>query len=109
VQLRRARRAQKRDARRDVDAARLAALIDVAVEAQVSAEAENVRAADYAQIVQELGYRHCAEGAGRVIEWLVDRSEIEGRNSRETLVGFALREGEDETRITHRKFVDHAR
>ncbi len=98
---RRPRAAAESNRRCYVLAAWLSALVHMTVEANVRAQSEDMIAVHDGQIVHGLRRRHEAGRARSVVIWLADAREIEWRDVRESFVGFALGEDEDEAREAH--------
>src|SRR5262245_18469206 len=79
------------------------------VEAEIKSGADDVRAGDDAQVVEELRRGHGALRSRSIQVPLGDRVEIVRWNVREIRIRLALREKEAEARKSDREFVDDAR
>src|SRR5213080_3941347 len=94
---------------RYVDTARLAALIDVAIEAEINSRAKDVRAMHKTQIVQHLRRGNPTRRSRRVDPRLAYTGKVKGRYIRPFRIGLALSKEETEATVTDSKFVDNAR
>src|SRR5262245_125591 len=79
------------------------------IKTEIDTAAENVGAANDAYVIQHLRRRYPSRRSWRVDIGLVDTVKVKGRDIGPSGIGFALREQETKTSVSHRQLVDDTR